>query len=92
MQGQVAEDEKKKELEKRLEKEEEDLRNWRQEHWTNDSKIKYEEAIVTKKRRAADIKRTYDAAVTATYDEWSQRDHARTRMQVLKQVRFYVVA
>lgn len=76
------EDARKQALADKLEKDEQALRDWRQSHWAEDSAIKYEEAAVSKKQRATDLKSQYDASITATYDEWADRDMARTRMQV----------
>lgn len=45
--------------------------------------MKYDEAAVAKVKRAVDLKSSYDASITATYDEWAERDYARTRMQVI---------
>lgn len=79
----MVEDAKKKALADKIEQDEKDLRNWRQDYWAKDSVAKYDEAAIAKVKRAADLKSSYDASITATYDEWAERDYARTRMQVI---------
>lgn len=78
----MVEDAKQKAIVEKIEQDEKDLRNWRQSYWTADSSVKYDEAAVAKVKRAAELKQSYDASITATYDEWADRDYARTRMQV----------